>query len=180
MQRAKFSAGTSTLLCEKLGRTPRPKPCTSTMRSRLPSTLLSAGLSLRPTSKERAKPPAPSKGDGSRASVLALDNGGQTAKSTKNKNKRVKQKAQLAELRAVAKGAQKPGGKPKLLAIKDTDANKGKGKGKGKGKLKEKTDAGESICFNWAKGKDCHTTPCPHKHCCRICEGNHITADHGK
>ena len=24
------------------------------------------------------------------------------------------------------------------------------------------------------------TNLCPHKHCCRICFGNHVTADHGK
>ena len=65
-----------------------------------------------------------------------------------------------------------------MFALKDVDRAGGKAAGKGKGgknKLKDKTDAGESICFNWAKGKPCHSTPCPHKHCCRICEGPHVT-----
>ena len=53
----------------------------------------------------------------------------------------------------------------------------GKGKGKGKLKLKEKKEDGTSICYNWAKGKPCVQTPCPHAHCCRLCEGDHRTAD---
>ena len=71
-------------------------------------------------------------------------------------------------------------GKRKLLAIEKGGVGDHvikKVKGKGKGKLKEKTDANESICFNWWKGKPCHTTPCPHKHCCRICEGPHQEKD---
>ena len=120
---------------------------------------------------------------------MALENVGTSTseKTARNKAKRLKQKARLADLKAVVKGTHKPGGKQKVLAIMDGSATGGggaaakpAGKGKGKGKLKSQTEAGESICFNWAKGTACHTTPCPHKHCCRICEGPHVTAQHGK
>jgi len=138
-----------------------------------------------PDLQERARPPAPTKdSSSSRTGVLALDNGPPSAseKTARNKAKRLKQKAKIADLKAVAKGAQKPGGKHKVLAIMDGSlggaaAKPAKGKGKGV-KLKAQTDAGESICYNWAKGTACNKTPCPHKHCCRICEGPHKTADH--
>ena len=107
---------------------------------------------------------------------------GQTAKA-----KKLRKKARDAELKEAGRAAQQGdgGGRKRKapLALKNGGVVDGaqrppKGKGKGKkAKMKDSTDAGESICFNWAKGKPCHTTPCPHKHCCRICEGPHITAE---
>ena len=107
---------------------------------------------------------------------------GQTAKA-----KKLRKKARDAELKEAGRAAQQGNGGDRKrkapLALKNGGVGDGaqkppKGKGKGKkAKMKDSTDAGESICFNWAKGKQCHTTPCPHKHCCRICEGPHITAE---
>ena len=53
-------------------------------------------------------------------------------------------------------------------------------KPKGAGKMKDKTENNESICFNYNPGAPCHTTPCPHKHVCRICEAGHPMTEHGK
>ena len=136
-----------------------------------------------PDLQERSRAQSSTKGDGAPTRRVSIDNGGDaaTSKAAKNRAKRLKQKAKVADLRAVAKKTGGPGAKVNgMFALKDADrgpGGKAAGKGKGKNKFKDKTDAGESICFNWAKGKPCHTSPCPHKHCCRICEGPHLTAE---
>ena len=105
--------------------------------------------------------------------------------------KRLRKKAREADLKEAGRKAQKGAAviqrPPKIKALLNggvgdggggKDSGKG-GKGKGKAKLKDRTsDTNESICFNWGKNKPCHTTPCPHKHVCRICEGDHKTVDH--
>ena len=141
-----------------------------------------------PDLQERARPASSSKGDGRapQGAQLALEDGhvNASAKTAKNRAKRLKQKAHIADLRAVVKDKHKPGGKPSgRLAILDKDRGNGggaKGKGKGKaGKQKDKMDSGESICFNWNKGKPCVVQDCPHKHVCRICESDsHAAKDH--
>ena len=107
-----------------------------------------------------------------------------TGTISKSKKARLKKQAKQQELQKAIKDARKPGGRPKVvLALGnggDRDQQKGAGKGKRQGKLKDRTSDGKTICFNWSKGKDCHTTPCPHAHCCRICEGNHRTPPQGQ
>ena len=101
--------------------------------------------------------------------------------------KKLRKKAHEAELKEAGRQAAGKGGKRKILALQnggvgDSARSSGPGvvkkpKGKGRGKLKDNTDNNESICFNWWKGKPCHTNPCPHKHVCRICEGPHQEKD---
>ena len=105
---------------------------------------------------------------------------GVKTKAEKAKAKRLRKKAKDAELKAAAR-APPPTPHPEARPPKAL-MNGGIGDGrpakkpKGAGKLKDKTDAGESICFNWNRGVPCSSTPCLHKHVCRICESPDHTA----
>ena len=134
---------------------------------------------MRPTEKEETPTSRPTLKATSQTSAAQ----GSTATMSKSKKNRLKKQAKVAEMAKAIKDVRKPGGKPKaVLALGnggDRDQQKGAGKGKRQGKLKDKTSNGKTICFNWSKGKDCHTEPCPHEHCCRICEGKHKTPPFG-
>ena len=137
---------------------------------------------MRPTEKEETPTSRPLQK--ATAQTGTSQNSATTATLSKSKKARLKKAQKQQDLLKAIKGEHKPGGAAKkVLALGnggDRDQQKGAGKGKRQGKLKDKTASGKTICFNWSKGKDCHTNPCPHEHCCRICEGKHRTPPMGQ
>ena len=49
----------------------------------------------------------------------------------------------------------------------------GGGGGQGRSKPKPKTNLPAGLCWRWNVGKTCRRSPCPHKHICTSCYGDH-------
>ena len=104
-----------------------------------------------------------------------------SAKTEKAKAKRLKKKAKEADLKAALKAANARAAPPaphlatRVKSIKNGGVGDDRKRAKGSGKMKDKTEEGKSICFNWNRGAPCHTTPCPHLHICRVCESSDHT-----